>query len=50
MALKDNLVSKTLYLNSTVVLNTISEDIRVKCKKIKDFVSLMKKDILQELM
>ena len=50
MALKDNLVSKTLYMNSTVLLNTVNEQMLSKSKKIKDFVTLMKKDILQDLM
>lgn len=48
-ALQHNSLSKHVYINCSVILNSLCDQNAQRCKKITDFVQLIRTDILQRL-
>lgn len=49
-ALANNSVSKSVFINCSIILNSLNDEREEKCKKIGDFVNLIKKDIMKNRM
>lgn len=49
-ALQNNAISKNIYINCSVILNSLSEENHAKCKKVQDFITLIKGSVLKDLM
>ncbi len=49
-ALQNNAISKNIYINCSVILNSLSEENYAKCKKVQDFITLIKGSVLKDLM
>lgn len=49
-ALANNNVSKSVFINCSIILNSLNDERQEKCKKIADFVNLIKKDIIKHRM
>lgn len=48
-ALQNNSLSKNVYINCSVILNSLCDENTTRCKKIADFISLIRNNILKEL-
>lgn len=47
-ALQNNSISKSVYINCTVILNSLSDENAARCRKINDFIHLIRNDILRD--
>lgn len=48
-ALQNNSLSKNVYINCSVILNSLCDENTGRCKKISDFIHLIRTNILKEL-
>ena len=47
-ALQNNSLSKNVYINCSIILNSLSDENQARCRKINDFIQLIKNDILKD--
>jgi hypothetical protein len=47
--LQGNSLSKNIYINCSVILNSLCDENAARCKKIADFIHLIRTNILKEL-
>jgi hypothetical protein len=48
-ALQGNSLSRNVYINCSVILNSLCDENLTRCRKISDFVLLIRSSILKEL-
>jgi hypothetical protein len=48
-ALQGNSLSRNVYINCSVILNSLCDENAARCRKISDFVLLIRGNILKEL-
>ena len=48
-ALQNNSLSKNIYINCSVILNSLSDENQTRCRRINDFIHLIRHEILKEI-